>query len=369
MNTTALVGTRKGLFTVTIADGEFSISEPAFLGARVANAVRDPRDGALYASLDHGHFGAHLHRSDDGGATWPEIAAPEYPPKPDGVSHLNPMSQKEIAWSTQLAWVIRPGHSDEPGVLWCGTIPGGLFRSDDRGDSWHLVESLWNHPARAKWFGGGYDDPGIHSISIDPRGAGRLIVGLSCGGAWRTADGGATWSVAARGMRANFVPPGLEFDPDTQDPHMIVRCAAEPDVLWTQNHCGIFRSIDNGELWEEITEAGPSTFGFAAAVHPNDPDTAWFVPAIDDELRVPVDGKFVVTRTRDGGESFDVLTDGLPQNDAYDLVFRHALDIDVSGDQLMMGSTTGSLWWTGNGGDSWTEVTSNLPPIHSVSIS
>ena len=366
MTKTALIGTRKGLFTLTIDDGRFELSDPAFLGARVANAVADPRDGALYASLDHGHFGAHIHRSDDGGQTWPEVAAPEYPPKPDGVVHLNPMSQKEIEWTTQLAWVIEPGHADEPGVLWCGTIPGGLFRSDDRGDSWELVESLWNVPARAKWFGGGYDDPGIHSIAIDPRGPGRLVVGLSCGGAWRTDDGGATWEVAARGMRANFVPPELEYDPDTQDPHMIVRCAATPDVLWTQHHCGIFKSVDNGDEWTEIAEAGPSTFGFAVAVHPDDPDTAWFVPAIDDEVRVPVDGRFVVTRTRDGGETFDVLADGLPQEDAYDLVYRHGLDIDGTGEQLLMGSTTGSLWWTGNGGDEWTEVTSNLPPIHSV---
>jgi hypothetical protein len=368
MSTTALVGTRKGLFTVSIADGTASVSGPAFLGARVVNAVADPRDGALYASLDHGHFGVHLHRSDDGGATWPEIAAPEYPPKPDGLVHLNPMSQNEVVWATQLAWAIQPGHADEPGVLWCGTIPGGLFRSDDRGDSWQLVESHWNLPARDKWFGGGYDDVGIHSISVDPRGPGKLVVGMSCGGAWRTDDGGSTWDVAARGMRSDFVPPDLEDDPDTQDPHMIVRCAAAPDALWAQHHCGIFRSVDDGDSWTEIAEAGPSTFGFAVAVHPADPETAWFVPAVNDEVRVPVDGKFVVTRTRDGGETFEVLTDGLPQTDAYDLVYRHGLDIDATGEQLLMGSTTGSLWWSGNGGDRWELVSANLPPIASVSF-
>ena len=366
MSNTALIGTRKGLFTLTAGGGRFELSEPAFLGARVTHAVADPRDGALYASLDHGHFGTHLHRSDDGGATWPEIAAPEYPPKPAGVVHLNPMSQQEIEWTTQLAWVIEPGHPDEPGVLWCGTIPGGLFRSDDRGDSWQLVEPLWNLPARDKWFGGGYDDPGIHSIVIDPRGPGRLIVGVSCGGAWRTDDGGATWAVAAQGMRANFVPPELADDPDTQDPHCIVRCAASPDVLWTQHHCGIWRTVDDGDSWTEIPEADPSTFGFAVAVHPQDPDTAWFVPAIGDEVRVPVDGRFVVTRTRDGGETFDVLSEGLPQQHAFDLVYRHGLDIDATGERLLMGSTTGSLWWTGDGGDRWELVTANLPPIHSV---
>ena len=195
------------------------------------------------------------------------------------------------------------------------------------------------------------------------------MVGVSCGGAWRTEDGGETWEVAANGMRANFMPPELAGDPDTQDPHRIVRCASAPDMLWTQHHCGIFRSTDNGDSWSEITEAGPSTFGFAVAVHPADPETAWFVPAISDEVRIPVDGRMVVTRTRDGGETFDVLTHGLPKDQAFDLVYRHAFDVDASGEQLLMGSTTGNLWWTGNGGDSWTTLSTNLPPVHSVRFS
>ena len=362
----AWVATRKGLFPIRFEDGRPSLGLPEFVGAPVTNAVRDPRDGAIYASVDHGHFGVHLHRSDDGGDSWVEIAAPEYPPKPDDVVHLNPMSQKEVVWATQLGWTIEPGHPDEPGVLWCGTIPGGLFRSDDRGDSWDLVEALWNVPARDKWFGGGYDDAGIHSICVDPRGPGRLVVGLSCGGAWRTDDGGVTWEVAAHGMRAGFLPPELAGDPDTQDPHRLSRCAADPDVLWCQHHCGIFRTTDNGDRWVEIERAGPSTFGFAVAAHPHDPASAWFVPAISDEVRVPVDGRMVVTRTRDGGQSFDVLDKGLPQHGAYDLVYRHGLDVDDSGQRLLLGSTTGSLWYSDDAGDSFVEVSSNLPPIHAV---
>ncbi|MGA9276046.1 exo-alpha-sialidase [Ilumatobacter sp.] len=377
MSTTALIGTRKGLFTLSLGDPDgadadrtdgpsFDLSEPSFPGVRVSNAVHDPRDGARYALLDHGHFGVHLHRSDDGGATWVEIAAPEYPTKPEGEPDINPMTQRERDWATELGWILEPGHPDEPGVLWCGTIPGGLFRSDDRGDSWELVDALWELPSRQKWFGGGYDEPGIHSICVDPRGPGRLVVGVSCGGAWRTDDAGASWAVAARGMRAGFLPDELAFDPDTQDPHRIVRCDAAPDVLWTQHHCGIFRSTDNGDSWSEIAEAGPSTFGFAVAVHPRDPETAWFVPAISDEVRVPVDGEFVVTRTRDGGASFEVLADGLPGDSAYDLVYRHAFEVDDTGEQLLMGSTTGSLWWSSSGGDRWHLVSANLPPIASV---
>lgn len=364
----ALIGTRKGLFTLSIdrADAGFELSAPTFPGVRVSNAIQDRRDGALYALLDHGHFGVHLQRSDDGGTTWTEIAAPEYPPKPDGDPDVNPMTQRERDWTTELGWILEPGHPDEPDVLWCGTIPGGLFRSDDRGESWSLVESLWNLPARQKWFGGGYDEAGVHSICVDPRGPGRLIVGVSCGGAWRTDDGGATWAVAARGMRAGFLPDELAFDPDTQDPHRIVRCPSAPDTLWTQHHCGIFRSVDNGDSWTEIDDAGPSTFGFAVAVHPADPQTAWFVPSTSDEVRMPVDAEMVVTRTRDGGTSFAVLRDGLPQEPAYDLVYRHAFDVDATGDQLLMGSTTGSLWWSGSAGDEWQQVSAHLPPIASV---
>jgi hypothetical protein len=363
---TAWIGTRKGLFRVDIDDGRATVAAPEFLGAPVTNAVCDRRDGSVYATLDHGHFGVHVHRSDDGGEHWVEVAAPEYPPKPEGEQHVNPMSQREVVWATQLGWTIEPGHPDEPGVLWCGTIPGGLFRSEDRGDTWQFVDAFWALPARQKWFGGGYDDAGIHSIAVDQRGPGRAVVGISCGGAWRTDDGGASWHVAANGMRAGFLPPELAGDPDTQDPHRIVRCDSEPDVLWCQHHCGIFRSTDNGDKWVEIERAGPSTFGFAVAAHPGDPLTAWFVPAISDEVRVPVDGRMVVTRTRDGGESFDVLSEGLPQRDAYDLVYRHGLDVDPTGEQLIMGSTTGSLWYSGDGGDSFVEISSNLPPIHSV---
>ena len=167
-------------------------------------------------------------------------------------------------------------------------------------------------------------------------------------------------------MRAAYMPPEGEGDPNVQDPHRIVRCTAEPDVLWCQHHCGIWRSTDNARSWHEITTAPLSGFGFAMAVHPGDARTAWFVPAAADQQRVPVGAAMVVNRTRDGAASFDTLRDGLPQTHAYDLVYRHGLDVNHDGTRLLMGSTTGGLWASQDGGGHWQTVSSSLPPVHAV---
>lgn len=365
MSDTILVSTRKGLFTVERGSAGWRVARTAFLGDNVNLSFPDRRDGTWYAALDHGHFGVKLQRSEDRGETWTEVAVPTYPPKPEGVVDQTPFGG-ELPWTLKLIWCLEGAGADRTGELWCGTIPGGLFRSRDRGESWQLVESLWNHPSRKSWFGGGADYPGIHSILVDPRDSQRVLVGVSCGGVWETTDGGDSWQVRAQGMRADFMPPERAGDPEIQDPHRVVACPDAFDVLYTQHHCGIWRSRDGARSWQEIPEAGPSTFGFAVAVHPRDPDTAWFVPAVKDEHRIPVDGKVVVTRTRDGGDSFEVLREGLPQEHAYDLTFRHALDVDESGDVLAFGSTTGSLWVTENQGDSWTAVCEHLPPVYAV---
>jgi hypothetical protein len=167
-------------------------------------------------------------------------------------------------------------------------------------------------------------------------------------------------------MRAEYAPPELTHDPVAQDVHCLVQCPAALNRMWVQHHNGIFVSSDEGQTFTEITDVEPSTFGFAVVVHPQKPDTAWFVPEIKDEKRIPREGKLVVTRTRDGGKSFDVLTRGLPQSHAYDVVYRHALALDDTGECLAMGSTTGGLWISENEGDSWNCVTHTLPPIYAV---
>jgi hypothetical protein len=192
-----------------------------------------------------------------------------------------------------------------------------------------------------------------------------MLVGISCGGAWLSEDHAETWAVRVAGMRATYMPPQQAENPNVQDPHRIQRCAAAPDVLWCQHHNGIWRSTDNARHWHEIT-APLSSFGFAVAVHPEDADTAWFVPAVADQQRVPVGAALVVNRTRDGGRSFETLRSGLPQQDCHDLIYRHGLAVADDGRTLLMGSTTGHLWASSDAGEHWQAVLMHLPPISTV---
>jgi hypothetical protein len=346
------VATRKGLFTYRRNGTAWSAGKPAFLGEPVSAALEDPRDGTLYAALALGHFGHKLRRSIDGGMTWEEVTPPAFPKSDD-----------PNALSVSMIWALTPGGADEPGVIYAGTIPAALFRSEDRGASWTLLDNLTDRPERAEWFGGGFDHPGVHSVLVDPRDSAKLTLGISCGGVWRSDDRGRTWRLAGKGLRAAFMPPEQAFHQNTQDPHLLSSCAAAPDTIWCQHHNGIFRSADGGETFEEINEV----FGFAVAAHPKDPASAWFAPGVKDECRVPIDARFIVNRTRDGGKSFEAKSNGLPKGDSYDLVYRHALVADPTGDRLAMGSTTGNLWLSEDGGENWSLLSAHLPPIAHIS--
>jgi photosystem II stability/assembly factor-like uncharacterized protein len=367
MSDRCYISTRKGLFTVARGTSRWTIKKAAFVGDNVTVMMADPRNGDLLATLNHGHFGVKMQRSRNGGRTWKESTTPQYPAMPEGyVPKLVPFFNKPLDWALKLVWSIAPGGPDEPGVIWCGTMPGGLFKSEDNGDSWELVRSLWDDPMRELWGPNGAEWPGIHSICVDPRDSKHISIGISSGGVWITRDGGKTWKVTGGGIRSDYVPEGQTQDPNTQDVHCLVQCAADPEKFWVQHHNGIFKSTDGAATWSEITDVKPSVFGFPVAVHPKDPNTAWFVPSTKDEKRCPTDGCVVVNRTRDGGKTFETLRKGLPQRYAYDLVYRHALDVDETGDRLVFGSTTGSVWISEDGGDSWKEVSSNLPPVYAV---
>ncbi len=229
-----LVATRKGLITLERGSGGWSIAATDFPGIAVTAALRDPRDGSLYAALKHGHFGPKLHRSDDGGRSWKELPAPAFPADAPGAPSLFQV------------WTLEAGRPEQPGRLWAGAIPAGLFRSDDRGETWELMTGLWNVPEREKWFGGGYDDAGIHTISPDPRDPEQIFIAISSGGVWDSGNDGNTWTVRGKGLIAAYVPPDQAENPEVQDPHRVARCTAAPDVMWLQHHNGIFRSTDSG---------------------------------------------------------------------------------------------------------------------------
>jgi hypothetical protein len=350
-----LIATRKGLFVCLPQGDAWAIPRPSFLAEPVSAVLHDPRDGALYAALRHGHFGPKLHRSEDGGASWTELGIPAMPKEGENPKALD------------MIWTLAAGAADQPGVLWAGTLPAALFRSEDRGQSWQLVSGLWEVPERARWVGGGYDDPGLHSIVIDSRDARRMAIAISTGGVWLSGDGGESWSLGGKGLRAEYMPPDQAFDQVMQDVHLLAACAGAPDTLWAQHHNGIFRSTDGGRTFTEVTAPAPSRFGFAVAAHPSDPATAWFAPAVKDECRVPVEGRLVVTRTRDGGDSLQALAAGLP-DDGYDLVYRHALVVDGSGTRLAMGSATGNLWVSADGGQRWRHLAGHLPPVAALAF-
>ena len=371
MGSRAWVATRKGLFELErTGGGRWAVAGTSFLGEPVSAVLppssHGPEAGRMLAALNLGHWGVKLHASDDAGRHWTEVSVPAYPPqpvRPDGqAAPVNSMGNAEPDWTLVMIWALHAAH----GTVWAGTLPGGLFRSADFGRSWQLVDDLWRRPERLEWLGGGYPVAGIHSICSRSDRPDDLLVGLSCGGVWRSDDDGAHWRLSAQGMRADFMPPDRADDQNIQDPHAIVCCAAEPDKLWCQHHNGIWRSEDAGRSWQRITTAPVSDFGFAVAVHPAHGDTAWFVPAKADQCRVPVDGAMVVQRTRDGGRSFEVLRQGLPQQDCHDLVYRHGLAVSPDGRSLLMGSTTGHLWSSDDAGEHWTMALAHLPPIAAI---
>lgn len=384
MSDRILVGTRKGTFFVERSGGAWRTRLAGHAGAGVNFVARDPGTGTLWAALGHGHWGAKLSSSSDDGATWADAPQITYP---EGARHYLPPPPTEtgagegapvLKDATLLKlWCLAFGGD---GRIWAGTIPGGLFVSDDGGASFALVRGLWDHESRGgdlwngpgngttRWFGTpaaeGEFAPGLHSIEVDPRDPRRVLVAISTAGVFETTDGGATWEVRNKGLQMDYAP-----DPSDEwaghDPHAIQLCAGDPDHVWMQNHCGVFRSTDGARTWSKVSRPEQGVhFGFPVAADPVDGRTAWLVPGHSDMRRTTVDGSLFVARTEDGGATWTQLREGLPQENAYDVVYRHALA--QSGDALAFGSTTGNLYVTGDRGDTWAAVAHNLPPIYSV---
>ncbi len=356
MKETLMLGTRKGLIVYRRHFSGWRLHSLHFEGIPVSIAYVDERDGTWWACLDHGHWGCKLHRSLDRGVTWEEFEAPAYPEDAE-VKPGDPAT-------TKLLWAMEQGGTQYPDRLWIGTLPGGLFRSDDGGKSFTLVRSLWDHPSRAEnWFGGGYDYPGIHSIVVDPRDNDHLYIGISCAGVFESFDSGESWKASNKGLRAEFLP-----DPEAEvghDPHRLVAAPSDPDVLWQQNHCGIFVSENGAAQWKDVSQKdAPAYFGFGIAVADDEPGQAWVAPALSDETRVATEGGLCISRSDDGGKSWKAFRKGLPQGFVFDIVYRHALT--SSGEGVAFGTTTGNLFFSPDRGERWQEVHHFLPMVYSL---
>jgi len=390
MSDKILLGTHKGTLVLDRkASGSWALRPIAHAGMSISYAARDPRDGTLWAAMDLAHWGPKLSRSKDDGATWENLTQIAYPkgarfveqhlPAPGQDASDRPTTYKEA--TLLKIWVLAFGAASQPGTIHAGTLPGGLLTSHDGGETWELNRALWNHPSRGgdlfagdatsknEWGGTpaaiayGEFVPGIHSIAVDPRDPDRILVGVSSAGVLATTDGGKTWEGRNRGMLNDYLPkPEAEWG---HDPHFVTHCASQPDILWQQNHCGVFTSGDDAKTWRRVSKKDQAVhFGFPVAVDARDGRTAWVVPATGDDRRMAVGGALFVARTRDGGETWETLRRGLPQEHAYDVVYRHALD--VSGDRVCFGSTTGNVYVSEDRGDSWRCIGNNVPPVHSV---
>jgi len=373
-----IVGTRKGgfIFSSDAKRKRWEVGDIMFKSWNVMHLQMDPRDGRIHAAAQHFVYGATTHYSDDLGRTWtqaaqvPVLTRPSKSGRPAGSPEEMDFDangkQKAIQAPEKLnkVWNITPGRASEPGVLYAGAQPASLFVSRDRGETWTLNEPFYDHPHRGKW------NPGaggltLHTVIPDPVDPQRMYVAVSAGGCYRTDDGGQTWAPYNKNVRVDF--GGDKFPEYGQCVHKMAMHPSRPNVLFQQNHCGVYRSDNAGEDWVDIGEGRlPTRFGFPIAVHPHEPATAYIVPEESDEYHMSVDGQLAVWRTRDGGESWQQLVEGLPAHSHVD-VLRDALAMDpLEQPGLYMGTNTGQLFYSRDAGDSWELLADYLPPIVSV---
>ena len=316
-----LVGTMKGAFLLRsdAARNRWDVGGPYFPGRAIYALAYDDRNGRsrVWAAVNSLHWGSYLSSSDDFGKSWSEPEA------------YNIKFPEDADASVKQIWQIALGHKDEPDTLYCGVEPAALFKSTDAGATWSLVKGLYDHPHRPLWQPGG-GGLCLHTILPDPANSKRMHIAISTGGVYRTDDGGANWQPRNVGVRAQFLPPDQQYPEWGQCVHKIVSHPSNSNRMFLQNHWGLYRSDDGGDSWKDIANGVPSDFGFAMEIDHHDPNTVFIVPLESDEFRCTPEAKLRVYRTRNGGDSWEPLTNGLPQENAFETVLRDGM----TGDKL-----------------------------------
>ncbi len=334
------VGTSKGLIAF---EGE---KEVAYDYAGLNVTAFDEQ----FVAITHKHWGVKLYKDGQ------PCSVPSF-----GKDHLTVTGQganlKEI-------WNICEGGKNYPDRLWAATEPGALFKSEDGGSSWKLVEALWNHPTRTlnnQWFGAGKDLPFVHSIIVHPENNDCVYVSVSCAGIFRTKDSGKTWEVMNTGMRAEYLPNPHPFA--GYDPHHVLMHPKNKAVLWQQNHCGVYRSEDSGNTWKEVS----SLYGFCIAIDEEDPDQAWIIPVESETSRIPRNSRLQVLHTVDQGKTWSDSSKGLPLENFYSIVLRNGLA--KKGRHMAFGTTNGNVYYSSNKGKSWSVLSTNLAKVNYIRFS
>jgi hypothetical protein len=366
-----LIATRKGAFILKsdAARKAWKTLGPMFFGHIVYHVVQDPHPGGrkrtMLAAARTGHLGPTIFRSQDFGRSWKEAAnPPAFPKVPEG--------QKGRVVDHTF-WLTR-GHRDEPGVWYAGTSPQGLFRSEDDGITWAPVAGFNDNPMYSKWTGdeqdGTPDGPKLHSVIVDPRDSRHMYIGMSSGGVFESRDKGASWAPLNKGCAADFLPdPNAEYG---HDPHCVRMHPLSPDVLYQQNHCGIYRLVRPSDTWVRIGASMPKSvgdIGFPLVLHPRDPDTAWVFPMDGTSVwpRTSPGGKPASYVTRNAGKSWQRQDAGLPPSQGWFTVKRQAMagdDNDPMG--LYFGTTGGEVWASRNEGGKWHCIAQHLPHVYAI---
>ena len=350
--TLLMVGTRKGLWIGTSdeARAEWEFTGPHFDMEEVYSCLIDTRADTprLLAGASSPWLGPQVRRSDDLGATWQET--------PNGAIRF----PEDAGANVERVWQLVPGTED--GVVYAGTEPGAVWRSTDRGETFTLERALWDHPHRQDW-GAGFGGQAFHTVLPHPTDPQSVTAAISSGGVYQTNDGGRSWEAHNQGVKAEFLPEGEQYPEFGQCVHKITRHPSRPERLFMQNHGGVYRSDDHGATWDSIADGLPAEFGFPIVVHPHQPDTIYVFPLNGSGGRYPPDGRAMVWRSRDAGDTWEPLDRGLPEN-FYVAVMRDAMcadDHERAG--IYFGARNGAVWGSADEGETWSQVISDLPDV------